>query len=289
MFIVSTNIFFINNSLRPNESTRPDHANLHFWKSRFATMRARSDQQVDRGGLFDIARHAFRRPLRTDGGCTTSKKGITMPTLERMKDKHNDQVKQLAKVSAKRDKLITSLVRVEFQRVALIRAVARSSKRLDKARSVASLNAPLPSTESLDLGSLTPQQADKVIASAPLPTYDFDKAVTLAELSATDAGKANAKSWDAIPAVRKAKAKAKPTPHPLDIPADLRRKQPAPKPIPPDQAREVSALNRQLNDTFFGKPVRAIPHSEAHPHSKKGPIRKRRTPDDFKADMDSRK
>jgi hypothetical protein len=192
-----------------------------------------------------------------------------------MKDKHNDQVKQLAKVSARRDKLIASLVRVEAQRVTLIRAVARSSKRLDKARSMAALNAPLPSTESLDLGSLTPKEADKVIA------------VTLAELPATDAGKANAKSWDAIPAVRK--AKAKPTPpadsHPLDIPADLRREQPAPAPIPPDQAREASALNRQLSDAFFGKPVRAIPHSEAHPHSKKGPIRKRRTPDDFKADM----
>jgi hypothetical protein len=171
-----------------------------------------------------------------------------------MKDKHNDQVKQLAKVSAKRDKLIASLVRVEAQRVTLIRSVARSSKRLDKARSMAALNAPLPSTESLDLGSLTPT-------------------VTLAELPATDAGKANVKSWDAIPAVRKAKAKAPPA-HPLDIPADLRREQPAP--IPPDQAREASALNRQLGAALSGSPLfKAAP-------SKRKP---RRTPDDFKADM----
>lgn len=135
-----------------------------------------------------------------------------MPTLERMKDKHNEQVKQLAKVSAKRDKLIASLVRIEAQRVTLIRAVARSSKRLDKARSMAALNAPLPSTESLDLGSLTPKQADKVIASVPL-----------ADLPATDFGKANAESWNAIPAVKKAKPrKARRTPD--DFKADIARK-----------------------------------------------------------------
>jgi hypothetical protein len=252
-------------------------------------MRARSDQQVDRGGLFDIARqtHSAARLGRTADAQHQKDVSTTMPTLERMKDKHNDYVKQLGKVSAKRDKLITSLVRVEFQRVALIRAVSRSSKRIDKARSVASLNAPLPSTESLDLGSLTPKQ----------------ESVSLAELPATDAGKANAKSWDAIPAVRKAKAK-RPRGHadltdfantfPKAVRESLEDSRKAdaakaPKPIPPDQAREVSALNRQLGDALFGKPVRAIPHSEAHPHSKKGPIRKRRTPDDFKADMDSRK
>jgi hypothetical protein len=85
-----------------------------------------------------------------------------MTTIDRMKDKHNEATKQLAKISARRDKLITSLVRVEFQRVALIRAVARSSKRLDKARSLAALNAPLPDAkpEPLDLGSLTPEQAE---------------------------------------------------------------------------------------------------------------------------------
>jgi hypothetical protein len=248
-------------------------------------MRARSDQQVDRGGLFDIARqtHSAARLGRTADAQHQKDVSTTMPTLERMKDKHNDQVKQLAKVSAKRDKLITSLVRVEFQRVALIRAVARSSKRLDKARSVASLNAPLPSTESLDLGSLTPKQADKVIA------------VTLAELPATDAGKANAKSWDAIPAVRKAKAK-RPRGH-ADLTdfantfpkavresledsrkADAAKAKPQVSDVTNIPVSEFLGHGDALADRLPGdnKPVRAMPKYKRKP---------RRTPDDFKADM----
>jgi hypothetical protein len=82
-------------------------------------------------------------------------------TIDRMKDRHNGIAKQLAKVSARRDKIITSLVRVEAQRVSLIRTVARSQKRLDKARSLAALNAPLPDAkpEPLDLGSMTADES----------------------------------------------------------------------------------------------------------------------------------
>jgi hypothetical protein len=196
-----------------------------------------------------------------------------MPTLDRMKDKHNDQVKQLARVSAKRDKLITSLVRIEAQRISLIRAVARSSKRLDKARSLAALNAPLPDAKpgyiAGDLGALTPEQADKVIASEPLPVFDLDnevaaandriarkakppvsdvtnipvsdflghgdaladrlpsdnkpvRAVPLSKLHRTKQGKANAESWNAIPAVAKAKRKSRRTPD--DFVADMAAK-----------------------------------------------------------------
>jgi hypothetical protein len=205
-----------------------------------------------------------------------------MPTFDRMKDKHNDYVKQLAKVSAKRDKLITSLVRVEFQRVALIRAVARSSKRLDKARSVAALNAPLPSTEPLDLGALSPEQADKVIASAPLPTHDLEpKPVRAIPYS------------EAHPHSKWAKATKRPRGHadltdfantfPKAVRESLEDSRKAePKPIPAKEAKQLSALNRQLSDALLGKEVAAANDRIAR---KRKP---RRTPDDFKADIEKR-
>jgi hypothetical protein len=96
-----------------------------------------------------------------------------------MRDRHNDQVKQLTKAIAKRDKALDALIRAEAKVRSQIKAVARSQKRLDKARSLAALNAgpTVATAEPLDLGSITPEQAtdrliahvDKVIASKPHP------------------------------------------------------------------------------------------------------------------------
>jgi hypothetical protein len=166
-----------------------------------------------------------------------------MPTIDRLRERHNEYVKQLAKAVARKDKALDALIKAEAKVRALIKAVARSAKRLDKARSLAALNAgPVDRSEPVDLGSLTPKEADAEIAKAPLPVFDFvergmaaQKAVDvevaaankriaskakasdvtdipLSELGMTDHGKANAKSWNAIPAVAKAKRRARRTP-----------------------------------------------------------------------------
>jgi hypothetical protein len=186
-----------------------------------------------------------------------------------MREKHNDLVKQLTKAIAKKDKTLDALIRAEAKVRSLIKAVARSQKRLDKARSLAALNAPLPDAkpEPLDLGALTPEQADKVIASKPLPVFDMPdipadlrrepkakppvsdvtnipvsdflghgdaladrlpsdnkpvRAVPLSKLHRTKQGKANAESWNAIPAVAKAKRSKRRTPD--DFAADMAAK-----------------------------------------------------------------
>lgn len=254
-----------------------------------------------------------------------------MPTIDRLRERHNEFVKQLAKATAKRDKAIKTLIAAEQKVWSLIRAVVRSQKRLDKARSLAALNAgPVDRSQPLDLGSLTPEQADAEIASEPkaewvfptkakaavtltdddgipaelrreqpkppvsdvtnIPVSDFlghgdaladrlpsdnkpVRAVPLSKLHRTKQGQANAESWNAIPAVRKAKAK--------------------PAPIPATEAKEASALNRQLSDTFFGRGMaaqKAVDQEVAAANERIARKRKaRRTPDDFKAEIAGRK
>jgi hypothetical protein len=159
-----------------------------------------------------------------------------MPTLDRMREKHNDLVKQLTKAIAKKDKTLDALIRAEAKVRSLIKAVARSQKRLDKARSLAALNAgPVDRSKPLDLGALTPEQADKVIASEPLPVFDMPDipvelrrepkakpSVSLADLHKTEQGKANAESWNAIPAIAKGRRKSRRTPD--DFAADMAAK-----------------------------------------------------------------
>lgn len=101
-----------------------------------------------------------------------------MPTIERARAKHNEIVALLGKVSTRRDKAIDALVRIERKRLRLIRSVARSQKRLDKLAAIAQVSAPLP---------------------------DPKDTVSLADLGKTEQGKANAESWNAIPAVKRAK------------------------------------------------------------------------------------
>jgi len=105
-----------------------------------------------------------------------------MPTLERARAKHDAIVAELNKMNARREKTLDDLTRINAKRAKLIRSEARSKKRLNKLR-----------------------------------TQSKPKAVTLAELPATEVGKANAKSWDAIPAVRKRKPRRTPD----DFKADM--------------------------------------------------------------------
>jgi hypothetical protein len=90
--------------------------------------------------------------------------------VERLREKHDDIVKQYDRTMAKRDEAIGVLARMETKATVLKRAVDRSKKRLKQA-----------------------------IAD------ELPKSVPLSKLKDTPIGKTNAKSWDAIPAVRKAK------------------------------------------------------------------------------------
>ena len=62
--------------------------------------------------------------------------------LERMTDKHNGFADDVSRLRARRDKIIAQLCRSEARLTAAIRAVARSTKRLDKERAL-QFNAPL--------------------------------------------------------------------------------------------------------------------------------------------------
>lgn len=66
-----------------------------------------------------------------------------MPTLERARAKHNDIVDQLNKVTMRRDKYLDLLLRWETRRIKMVRAVSRSTKRVDKIKALAKVNAPL--------------------------------------------------------------------------------------------------------------------------------------------------
>lgn len=92
--------------------------------------------------------------------------GIT-PHIERARAKHNELVAQLAKLNDKREKALATLIRIDAKRTSAIRAIARSTKRMDRA------------------------------AQSP--------AIPLAKLGETDAGKANKASWNAIPAVKRSR------------------------------------------------------------------------------------
>lgn len=57
-----------------------------------------------------------------------------MNILDRMQAKHKSVVDDLAKLRDKRDKALDVLLRAELRHRAAIKAVVRSTKRLDKAR-----------------------------------------------------------------------------------------------------------------------------------------------------------
>lgn len=63
--------------------------------------------------------------------------------LERMTTKHNGFADDVTRLRLKRDKIIAQLCRAEVRLTAAVRAVARSTKRLDKERQL-QVNAPLP-------------------------------------------------------------------------------------------------------------------------------------------------
>jgi hypothetical protein len=123
-----------------------------------------------------------------------------------MRDRHNDQVKQLTKAIAKRDKALDALIRAEAKVRSQIKAVARSQKRLDKARSLAALNAgPIDRSEPLDLGGL---------ASEPLPVHPLDIPAELRREPQTFA--------DCVPGPKPPKRKSRRTPD--DMQAELRNR-----------------------------------------------------------------
>jgi hypothetical protein len=125
-----------------------------------------------------------------------------------------DTTAQLNRVTGKIEKLLDQLVRAHTKRVALTRAVVRSSKRMDKERDLAKVSAPLPEAK-----------------PAPLP--------------------------------------AKPKDDGLDIPPEFRR-EPKAKP----ETLSSFASNKRANEQ--------APAVERKRKAK-------RTPDDFKAEMETRK
>jgi hypothetical protein len=141
-----------------------------------------------------------------------------MPTLERARAKHNELVTQLAKANDAKDKALDVLIRREAKRASLIRAVARSSKRLDKLK-VAAIHTNGP-TATVKPGLV------EAVATKPTPAQKLN---------------------DPVPTFK--------TEPKLGTPG--------------------------------GKLVRDIPYTEAHPHSKMA--KKRRTVEDFKADMAGKK
>jgi hypothetical protein len=149
-------------------------------------------------------------------------------------------------MQAKREKLLASLMRNEKRIDLEIRAVTRSSKRLDKQQAAAVYtNGPSASpVESLV----------EAIATKPPPVAELNDPVPIGDLHKTPEGKAIAKSWDAIPVKRSRKKKPTSAEH-----------KPRPAPLLPQP------------------PARAD-GAEPKPNRKA-----RRTPDDFRAEMEARK
>jgi hypothetical protein len=126
--------------------------------------------------------------------------------------------RQLENAKSKREATIKLLIRLDTKTIpGLEQAVRRIGKRIDKIdseafKSVAEKSAP----EKQKPSPIEPVSANQTDDGIPAALRRTPKAkaqtasVTLAELPATDAGKANAKSWEAIPAVRKRKARRSP-------------------------------------------------------------------------------
>jgi hypothetical protein len=90
--------------------------------------------------------------------------------VDRAAAKHNELVKQLTKTRAKRDKTITTLTRLEAKLNSLIRAVTRSQKRLDKARVVAQVNAPMDNVFA-DEATMQPAMTEAPTDPLEMPTF----------------------------------------------------------------------------------------------------------------------
>jgi hypothetical protein len=93
---------------------------------------------------------------------------------DRAHARHYDLMKQRERLQTKQEDLLDSLMRTHAKLIQADRALARSRKHLDKIEhdpryAKAHLKKPAP-----DLGKLTPEQADKVIAAEPLPVYDLE-------------------------------------------------------------------------------------------------------------------
>jgi sugar-specific transcriptional regulator TrmB len=125
--------------------------------------------------------------------------------------------RQLENAKSKREATIKLLIRLDTKTIpGLEQAVRRIGKRIDKIdseafKAVASKEAPVQKPSPIE--PVSANQTDDGIPAALRRTPKVKAqtaSVTLAELPATDAGKANAKSWEAIPAVRKRKARRSP-------------------------------------------------------------------------------
>jgi hypothetical protein len=162
-----------------------------------------------------------------------------MPTLERARAKHNEIVAQLAKAVAAKDKALNVLIRREAKRVECERAVIRSAKRLDKIRAAAvHTTGPTGSVADNLLADVVSKPTPAAKLNDPLPTFarrgmaaqkavdaEVAKAtsVSIEDLHKTPQGKANAKSWDAIPAIKRARKRRTPD----DFAADMGKKKSA--------------------------------------------------------------
>jgi hypothetical protein len=97
----------------------------------------------------------------------------------------------------------------------VIRAIGRSDKRLEKLQAAA-IHTNGPTATPVE--PLVEAVATKPPPEAKLPTL---AAVSIADLHKTPEGKAIAKSWDAIPAVKRSRSKRR---TPDDFRADMTRK-----------------------------------------------------------------
>jgi hypothetical protein len=148
-----------------------------------------------------------------------------MPSIERARAKHNELVAQLGKLQIKEDKQADTWTRTRAKKAGVIRAIGRSSKRLEKLQAAAiHTNGPTATP----VAPLIEEVATKPPAAAKLndPVPDLchciaedkphaphraqprrkpkEPSVPIGELHKTPEGKANAETWDAIPAVRRA-------------------------------------------------------------------------------------
>jgi hypothetical protein len=128
--------------------------------------------------------------------------------------------RQLENAKSKREATIKLLIRLDTKTIpGLKQAVRRIGKRIDKIdseafKSVAQKSAPAPAQQKPSpIEPVSANQTDDGIPAALRRTPKVKAqtaSVTLADLPATDAGKTNAKSWEAIPAVRKRKTRRSP-------------------------------------------------------------------------------
>jgi hypothetical protein len=148
--------------------------------------------------------------LTTEGLTTMDRREKTRAALRRAQ-------RQLENAKSKREATIKLLIRLDTKTIpGLEQAVRRIGKRIDKIDSEAFKSNLLVANKLEQKPSpiepVSANQTDDGIPAAlrRTPKVKAQTAIPLSELKNTEEGKANAKSWDAIPAVRKRKSRRSP-------------------------------------------------------------------------------